>query len=325
LFGGAGGGNASSGSSNGPSGTGGQGAIRITYRSPVGVAASAVPSPPSAAVAAGLTNLVFFDGFDNPGTIDFNNTKAPGYNWYLNNAWPNSGISSGVPGYPPTPPGYVVVSNSILTLRSDPLLTGGFGFALNTAGFKSSAPGYVGTAFGNTTPFYAAARIKYDPTQAILADNSWPAFWTLGLDILTGAVSGYSEFDFFEGEPTGAGVAPISQNFHWWTVSGGVQTHNYGNGLSRSGDGNFHVYEFLYMPAIGAAAGKAEFRIDGAIVDPVNYQINFSTSTTPTRGDGSAYPGAPPTGAFAPNELFPLIIGTGPNWSVQVDWVAVWQ
>lgn len=103
------------------------------------------------AAAWGINNNIFFDDFLSSSTIDLNNTKAPGFNWYPSaGVWTNYINDTGSP----YPSGDFSVSGSILTISAKG--GGGFGSAgtmLGTAAQISDVGGtYVGQGFGGGRP-----------------------------------------------------------------------------------------------------------------------------------------------------------------------------
>lgn len=76
----------------------------------------AIMLPPGAWAMSGAK--VLYDDFNSISTIDINNTKAPGFNWYVNNIFPGGGFNSVYhPAVVPTPSGQISVSSSVLTLQ----------------------------------------------------------------------------------------------------------------------------------------------------------------------------------------------------------------
>jgi|SRR5215469_5740106 len=71
----------------------------------------AVTLPPG---AWQFNNRVFFDDFNDLSTIDINNTKAPGFNWYPDISNPQYGNFSG--SNPICPPSALSVNSSVLTI-----------------------------------------------------------------------------------------------------------------------------------------------------------------------------------------------------------------
>lgn len=280
----------------------------------VSCAAPFTPTPHPDAAAFGFKTLTFFDDFNSSSTIDLSNTGAPGFNWYLQNAWPHAtsqgGGWSGLFTAPVTTAGDVTVANSILSLA-------GGGGASNGLMLNSACPngtGFVGNVFGGG--FYLEAKIATG-TQTLL--------WAMPIEFFTGSVNAAVEFDMFEYN-TGA----IDMFVHEWNFSGGSVT----NDSSDEGFGggpnfpmtvytDFHTYGWLWVPASknGGTTGFFQRYVNG-----VNMGSGWRDSYTTT---GLASPGLTPNNSNgslseidAQHQMLMLWCGAG---TAKYDYVAVWQ
>ena len=268
---------------------------------------------PSPAFSHGFTNRVFFDDFTSINTIDINNTKSVGYNWYTNNSWTSA-------SYPwvtlaPTSSSDISIADGVLRLAND---ASGIGECLNSAVQADNASGYIGTVFGGGA--YFEARISYDSTLSKLTSTGTPAFWTLAIEYLVGNASEFAEIDVFEAIPTGSdGMVRIQSTLHDWAANNKnpvVITSITGQPVG------FHIYGLLWVPASkNGSTGLIEMYYDGTLV--ASTVTNYSSSA----GAIPSFEPSNPNGVFSivDSQHFPLILGCGTNWPMNIDWVKVYQ
>lgn len=261
-------------------------------------------SVPAPAAKVGYNRLVFFDDFDSLSTIDVKGTGNPGYKWYVDRPVWGDGI---------TEPSAYSVSNSVLTVSS----TG------NTAGWALSSfspKGNVGYSFKYS---YFEARMRFDPALG-KTSQSWPAWWSLSTrHSRLNNMDHWAELDFFEAytgghaDYSGAFVGSI----HDWADGSKRHYQNSNNWkpLSKTVDFNqWHTYGCLWQP------GEITWYFDDVALMTQSYSAgappvpSANGTTTPT-----------PTGVFnildKESEGMLLILGSGPEWPMYVDWVRVWQ
>lgn len=112
-----------------------------------------------------MSTLAFQDDFTSLSTIDLTNSKAPGFKWYINNAFPNSGPNGPTNGVadwgnfwngagvniPSLPGDLSIVSPSVLQI-AEPVVSASPGFTsqmfsvVSTSNTPGTVPGYIGTA-----------------------------------------------------------------------------------------------------------------------------------------------------------------------------------
>src|SRR5258708_15476991 len=144
----------------------------------------------------GFDQLTFFDEFRSLSTVDVDDTRAPCFNWYVHNAWPNSTAANGSP-WPKaaaTRSGDLSISKSGLTIGTD---RSGFGEGIATA--VASGDGFIGTTFSGG--FYAEVSFSFDPTL-VDGQHSWPAFWSEPIEFLVYGADRWVSLSFIEQEPT---------------------------------------------------------------------------------------------------------------------------
>ena len=133
-----------------------------------------------AKTAAGYTHLAFNDDFTDATTIDYANTGAAGYNWYLDRPWGASTLAASE----------VTVANSVMTLTQADSL---YNWGISTY--------HYGTQHGRGFMHgYYEARMRFDPSYAtaITHDIQWPAFWSESINTCINNPPTFAELDFFE-------------------------------------------------------------------------------------------------------------------------------
>jgi beta-glucanase (GH16 family) len=257
-----------------------------------------VLSPPPAALGANYTNLTFHDEFNSLGTIDVNNTQAPGYNWYVRLPF-RGGVA--------TRDEYEV-TNGVLKINAGH----SFGWEISTW----SGPNGNGHAFRYG---YFEANVHFDPTKGP-ATKSWPAFWSFPVEHAWGSARlHWNELDFFEAY-TG-GFTNYDGGFfgtiHDWKLSGGgkpINHQNTNNYTPLNIDWNqWHIVGCLWIP------GRISWYLDNNLLETFHY-LNAHNNTEANVGTST-------NAAFSimdgQNNL--LVLGSSKGWPMFVDYVRVWQ
>jgi hypothetical protein len=224
-----------------------------------------------------INNRTFFDDFNDISTIDVNDTRAPGFNWYVHNLFPNTnrldfGWSTNPPSGP-TPPHNISVASSICTLTAHP--------ADPNPGWESQlwSVSYTGDLGGGThgyqglviqTPVFAEASFGYDAATFNLLQATQAgtvAFWLASLECLIGtAVTHFPEIDIFE-----AGVQ-VTQSIHAQTIwdhsTGTVPSY-----LFKSGE-LVGFPAFVNPPATDAALAQ-QHRYSILLLNPATNEGSF--------------------------------------------------
>jgi hypothetical protein len=256
-----------------------------------------VPTPPPAALA-NYTNLTFHDEFNSIGSIDVNNTHAPGYNWYVQLPF-RGGVASH---------DEFDVTNGVLKIDADH----SSGWVISTW----SGPNGNGHAFRYS---YFEAKLHFDPTKGPVS-RSWPAFWSFPVEHAWGsAQQRWNELDFFEAY-TG-GFTNYGGGFfgtvHDWTVNSGgkpINHQNSNNYTSVSVDWNqWHVVGCLWMP------GRISWYLDNTLLKTLSYSSGHNGSGM----DGSTSTNSLFSIMDSQNNL--LVLGSSKGWPMFVDYVRVWQ
>jgi hypothetical protein len=117
-----------------------------------------------------LTSEKFRDDFTSLSTVDVNDTRAPGFNWYAHNNWPaTSQAGSCWQITPPSTPSWFSQSGSLLTIAdSFPGAQGGCGICLTSVAPDPSDPTKLIKGFTWRPPAIVECCFAFDPTLASL-------------------------------------------------------------------------------------------------------------------------------------------------------------
>jgi len=251
--------------------------------------------PPPAAKAAGLTKLAFCDDFSDPTTFDFKGTGNPGFKWYRN-YW--FGFSQNTKPEDGEPESSFSISNGVLTLKTS---KAHFQSNMQSAILKNNKPVgyYIDRQSGG---WYVEARLAHP------ASADGVGVWSMDMCHIYAyptACTRFVEPDWYELWTGGEARAT-----HLWLVQGGKATKGqpdcnnwFKNGLDPA---QFHNYAVLTT-----SAGVTYYRDDNKVA---------ACDTMSWKGEVVA--GAPGGGANVGR--YPILIGTKPGHSMQVDVVRVW-
>jgi len=278
--------------------------LGVGCRGTKGVASHLEP-PPGAAIA-GLNRLAFKEDFQTAAGIDWQNTRKPGFSFYLARPF----------GWPATSADAVSVRDGVLTINNP----------VNKAQFDlcsaASAGGGEWVGFAPRGPAYFEAAIAFDPEPP--EGRGFPAFWTMSAEHLFGTLwqqtksrYQYLENDFMEwNAPSWHSPDAYIHSLHVWTndrtldvpYNKSVQfpKHHKGSGGKVIGPfpgvdwREFNIFATLWIPGD---------RIDTYF----NNQLvrSFDLSEHPEFNVGN-------------DQHFPAILGSG-NFPMRVDWVRVWM
>ncbi|MBC7330572.1 glycoside hydrolase family 97 catalytic domain-containing protein [bacterium] len=253
---------------------------------------------PPPAEKAGYTKLVFWDDFNSIDTIDIKATGAPGYKWYIDLPW----------GFPPTSAERIKVQNSMLKIDA-----GRWNWGISSYSVK----GKTGRVFRFG---YFEAKIRFD--QALAEKSSgWPSFWSLSLEHCFGDPTHWNELDFFE-----AFHAPYQKydgafygTIHDCAQDSKIHYQNSNNRVEVPGINwnEWHIIGCLWQP------GCVIWFLDNK---PLIIQ-RYSPDSLPDPPQVSGTSSQAPMGTFSiiDKQRNLIILGSGENWPLYVDWVRVYQ
>ncbi len=256
---------------------------------------------PEAAAEAGYTSLVFYDDFDDPSTVDWEGTGEAGYKWYIDRPF----------GWDPLQEGDVVIADSVATIAPKKSCAN-WGIA------TYSTKGDTGAAW-TYAYFEARVRISTDMTKADLTEKGQPAFWSFSKAHTTGKDEGrWGEIDFYEVafEDDGTFMNTLVTSMH------DTREKEEGGQHSLSNTNNTHQYFVTdEWQTIGClwTPGSVTWYLDGGYISQTTYSADGmpepASSTNQEKGCFS----------ILDQEEMLVILGSGPCWPMEVDWVRVWQ
>jgi hypothetical protein len=273
---------------------------------------------PSPAVAAGYETLMFEDDFTTTDTIAPTQSASSGYKWY----WSFDGTTQ--PWVVHTTATAASISNGNMGGGSNASPRGGI-LTVNGPGEPNDALITVpGAALNNGAAvlpaegdgcwshayFEAYIQFQIDGNSSADASTGWPAFWSWSIQGLRGygfgssslSTASYSEIDFMETY----GTIFSNQPGNWTATMHQWPANMSSDGDTQHTDSNWHTYGCLWT-STGTGTGQVKFYFDGAQVD-----------NTVETGAGQTQ--------FSLEGMYQFIVlGSGKDWDMNVDWVRVWQ
>lgn len=194
-------------------------------------------------------------------------------------------------GSPSLYPGQYSIQNGYLVINTD---TSGYSYGLATVSPYNTVQAWEHG--------YFEARIAFCSTCS--QGKGWPSFWSSSIGRATGAIpesAAYAELDFFEYYVEPGYVAYLTTVHQASGTGKGVQNGNNAPKVPRGTNwGNWHIYGCLWTK------------------DEVRWYFDNALVTTVKTGPGTPYT------ALEQEKMY-LILGTGVNWPMYVDYVHVWQ
>ena len=210
------------------------------------------------------------------------------------NLWYTANFFSASATLPPG--GYVVDKSGYLTILTD---ASGYSDGLATAD-----PAH--TATGTWQHGYFEARLHFDPAAS--KGGAWPAFWSYSLEGIQGKPvnSTFGELDFAECYPLRVPCTYITTVHQWKTDTTGANTSVAQNSNN--------------VPTIPANTDFTKWHTYGVLWTPTQVQWYFDDQLVTTVAVG---PGTDFTAMDTSHMV--VILGTGKNWPMDVDWVHIWH
>ncbi len=257
------------------------------------------PTPPEIALQHGMTRLTFEDDFDSLDTIDVNDTRQPGYKWYVSRPY----------GVVPSKPEDYKVENSVITLQSPD-----YTWTLCTMDWKSQ----IGYAFHQgVLEFRVRMPVPHRPAGS---PKGWQAVWSFPPKKLNNTTPEFVELDWLEYWGGGFWFTtfhhmkrdPNRNPVEYWWVE-----NCYNTSPAAFLDQEWHTLTFLWVD------GKIEGWIDdvpcmkqtfyeGQLPDPLPYVDRGYTDGAFRILDNKDQPET-------------LIIGGTEHNPLEMDWIRVWQ
>ncbi len=257
------------------------------------------PTPPEIALQHGMTRLAFEDDFDSLDTIDVNDTRQPGYKWYLSRPYRME----------PSKKEDFKVENSVITLKSPR-----GAWTLCSMEWESQ----VGYAFHQgVLEFRVRIPVLCKPEGS---PKGWPAVWSFPPKKLNNTTPEFVELDWLEYWGNGNWATtfhhmkrdpnrtPVE---YWWVENA------YNSCPTCFLDKDWHTVTYLWVD------GKIEGWVDGVPAMKQTFYKNQVPDPMPYVDRGYT------EGAFQilDNEDQPetLIIAGPEFFPLEMDWIRVWQ
>lgn len=284
------------------------------------------PTVPAPAAAAGLSIKTFEDTFPDLSSIDVNNTKKPGFKWYVDINYSNDD---------PPPSTFTLIDNGEggKALRIERPSGNTAQLDLLSAQYDPPDPSTQGRTFnaGKIGAFYVEGRLRW-PKNSGVGEDGFPAFWMNPVqthagqidfkDPKTGGVKPFVEIDIMEWNPDWGNT---STKYH-------IATHYwYRCEAGKCPDGSWQYQPVGQRATSGVVSGSLHvWNVFGVLVDPgppirLKYYVNnklqhaLEDSGDYTTNTASKYPLW-----TVPLSDYILLIGSG-EARVEVDWVRVWR
>lgn len=283
---------------------------------------------------------VFFDDFADLSTIDLNNTKAPGFNWYVNNDFPNSSPA----GFWHTKPVtlaevFSMDQPSVMRMQTQSSYgnSSNFNCSCETVAYTSGSglASLVGQYWA--PPLIMDGYLTYDTVQVgyTFGKNTTlnnTSFWSAAAETLAGSpldASGhYIEIDMTD--VSGSQGSPVAQSspIEWkndgTTVASSVFHHGTPQNIR-----DFVRYTGVWLDAASGSTGASGW---GLFMNFRNGQfVNGGKCIQAYNNSGTTHPSAGGDFSLADNQHLALFLwGTAtvnnpPGPAALWDWVSVWQ
>jgi hypothetical protein len=279
----------------------------------------AVPVP---AAQYGLKTLRFYDPCTSLATVDMTNSQQPGFNWYLQNAWPSASSPGSLAGdwscltAPATSSSLITYSGGIITNGNASTPRGGY---IHSACYSASPPGYIGTAINMANACYMEVTMQFDPAARETNTALHPDLWSHAIEFFLGTATHFVEIDVMEAVNTAATYTTAMQD---WDVNAGTLNSPTNAQTGIVSDANPHKYGMLYLsPSFNGGTGIVRRFYDDAYLP--SQDVTFTTT-------GPCSPGASPSNpngmlSEIQNQHFIIDIGGGDAWPAKFLNIGVWQ
>lgn len=207
------------------------------------------------------------------------------YNWYRSNFYSPS-LTLPADGYS--------IQDGYLTLKTD---ASGYSNGLQTADPENTAQAW---RYG-----YFEARIRFNPNGS--QGEGWPSFWSSSIAFVTKQVAvnaPFSELDFMEYYTPQAGASIYETNVHQ-IINSEPET-----GVQNAND----------MPRVPKDTDFATWHTYGCRWTPTETRWYFDNKLVTTVATGPSSPFS----ILDQSKMF-VILGTGANWPMDVDYVRIWH
>ena len=234
------------------------------------------------------------ENFDSASAVDTANSGKSGYSFYTLTPWNHDVATSNT------------VSNGTLSLKQT---TERYNYGIATLNPVTGA----GKSWQHG---YFEARLRFDPAKGDQVQG-WPSLWMMSSKHLSSDanVGSFGELDIFEayhdaGQDWGGSF--IGTAHEWSNGDHG----NYGNHMAAVSGVNWsdwNTYGLLWEP------GHAAWYLNGKLVLEQRWSSNGLPLPNPMNYGTGMYEAIDTAGPM------PLILGSGVGWTLEADFVRVWQ
>lgn len=265
---------------------------------------------PAPAVSAGYNTNTLCDAFDSTAQIDTTYSQAAGFTWYQpEGLFRYDDANSNKICTPIT----ISQASGILTTQGTSTCKQA---RLQTATYKATAPGYLGTTF--TGGWYIEARILMPTTSFVgQVDFNYPSFWSQDITGDIGPdgrypndsnVNDFIENDMLDPVPVGGNNGHWTNHFgqaiRWRCTNGGCSSVTSNTCFSTASDAfnddnQYHTYGQLWIPmSKNGGTGVVKCYFDGALKGQFTYTASDNISLIDTQNfvpkiNAGYYGGAP--------------------------------
>lgn len=279
--------------------------------------------PPAPAATWGYNRRTFSSRFNDLSKIDTTNSKVAGFDWYIQNAWPqaqlapsgnlgwaNMGVNGGsIVSGAASNSSFFSTANNIMSIKDT--TANGVAWQLHTCCPTGTGTTLVGQTFSNGGYFECVH--SCDPSLALSGMATWPAFWSVDTRWLLGQITRFAELDFFEVFPTSNAAPELDFSVHDWNlgVNPGTDTFNNTSNKVTPGvtDSVFYTFGTLWVPTTqNGGTGLVQRYFNGVHMSSVDQTYTSSGTWSPLDA-----------------AQLMLIIAGGPSWTSRYLSVDVWQ
>lgn len=209
-------------------------------------------------------------------------------------------------GWGTTPASDLTVRDSVLRIEPSE--------ARSNYSISTVAPNGEGNSFGHG---YFEARIRFGSPAASTsgASPAWPAFWALTTNHITNpSEKTWDEIDFFEA------VGEFNPQRYYGTMhQWGTKPANHVQSQPNYAEVNCNFHQWNTMGCLWNAE-----RITWFLNRQELMHVDFGTARRPDPDAAGSTVGTFSRLSSTETKIA-LILGTGPGWPLEIDWVAVWQ
>lgn len=268
-----------------------------------------------------------FDDFQTLSSVDLSDTRAPGFNWYIHNDWPNGAPSGFWTPVAPTAQGVISLSQpSVMKVWNQSPSSNNFAGSLASVGYSGGTgfPSVVGNYF--TAPMIMDVFVGADFSflSAYNAPTAGPAFWGVTVETLI-STNLNANGEYLEWDPLDGGNSEVIS----WIGSTKTPQQVSLSQQNVINAGVFQRFTLIWLDSLNSGnTGWGYFGVFNngqyLAVGSCAYQTAAGQTTHPPTGtDTDMFRNIetqhPMIWLWAPSRP------SGPGMPLYWDWVSVWQ